>query len=87
MVTMYDGAQHPINLSCDALALAQHYGSPTELLDLTVDKWVAAFFACTKYDSKTDTYRPTDERDGNGVFYSYSDIPDVEAFPITQRKS
>lgn len=74
MLTMPDGTQRPINLSCDALALAQHYGLPTELLDLTVDKWVAAFFACTKYDSKTDTYRPTDETDGYGVFYSYSDI-------------
>ena len=86
MVTMPDGSQHPVILSCDELALAQHYGLPTELLDLTVDKWVAAFFACTKYDSKTDTYRPTDEGDGYGVFYSYSDVPDVDSITDYTKK-
>lgn len=71
-LTLPDKNTYPIVLSCDALALAQHYGFPTELLDLTVDKWVAAFFACTNYDAQNDTYNPTDETDGYGVFYSYS---------------
>lgn len=31
------------------MAVAQHYGFPTEYMDITNQKWVAAFFACTKY--------------------------------------
>ena len=42
----YMGPVH-IPLSIDSEALAQHYGINTDLIDVTVDKWVAAFFACT----------------------------------------
>lgn len=68
---------HPVfcevlrNTQVDAVALAQHYGLPTEYLDLTNSKWVAAFFASTRYDSATDTYYPVgrDYKEGYGVMY------------------
>ena len=53
------------------MALAQHYGICTELLDFTVDKFVAAFFACTKYNND-GTYSVNDE-DGDGCFYYFVD--------------
>jgi len=40
------------------LALAQHYGFKTHLLDLTNDVLVALFFATCEYEQKTDSYRP-----------------------------
>ena len=40
------------------MAVAQHYGFPTEYMDVTNQKWVAAFFACTKY--KDGRYIPFD---------------------------
>lgn len=33
----------------DITGLAQHYGLKTEVLDITNNKWIAAFFASTKY--------------------------------------
>lgn len=33
----------------DVEGLAQHYGIATSILDLTNNKWTAAFFACTNY--------------------------------------
>lgn len=68
---------HPVVQYCgqrmvlDASALAQHYGFPTKVLDVTNEKWVAAFFACTQWHRETDTYTPVDENfgDGIGVFY------------------
>ena len=57
-------------------ALAQHYGIQTEHLDLTTDKWIAAFFACTEYVKgdgiKKDSYIPY-EKGPQGVFYVYED--------------
>lgn len=64
---MPDGSEQQIPLSIDSLALAQHYGVCTELLDLTVSKWVAAFFACTK--CKNDIYTPIKDTDSYGCFY------------------
>lgn len=50
---------------CDInyLALAQHYGFPTELFDLTHDIRVALFFATCKYIPKTDSYVPLSQAD------------------------
>ena len=56
----------------DYLALAQHYGISTNLLDLTSDKMIAAFFACTGYNRRDDKYYPYSKR-GKGVFYVYRD--------------
>ena len=64
---------HPIVKSLgstsDFLGIAQHYGMRTNLLDITNNKWVAAFFACTK--NENDTYSPVGEdyEDGIGVIY------------------
>lgn len=72
-----DGGEHHIPLHVDGLALAQHYGIKTELLDLTADKWVAAFFACTTYDKQNDTYNPiVSKTDEKGVIYCYHIKPD-----------
>jgi hypothetical protein len=61
------------NLSVDSEALAQHYGIKTDLLDLTVDKFVAAFFATTVY--RNGKYIPVDPSKDDmpkyGVFYDY----------------
>ncbi len=72
-----DGKQIPVSLSVDALALAQHYGIKTELMDFTVDKFVAAFFAVADYDVDTDKYRPVTDNTREGVFYIYNELPDV----------
>lgn len=74
------GGIHPVSLCVDEEALAQHYGIKTSLIDLTVDKWVAAFFACTDYDVLTDTYSVhRSNGEDYGVFYLYVDqflLPD-----------
>jgi len=44
-------------------ALAQHYGFPTHLLDLTNDFKAALFFATCKYVSETDSFRPLTQED------------------------
>ena len=43
--------------------IAQHYGIPTQFLDLTDDIKVALFFACCKYDNSTHGYLPISEHD------------------------
>lgn len=54
--------------------LAQHYGVKTSFLDITADKWVAAFFAVTLNDDNTyctvDTNNPNHPK--YGIFYRYS---------------
>lgn len=68
---------HPVfnevrhNIQTDAVALAQHYGLKTEYLDITNNKWVAAFFASTSYDKDTESYHPVgrDYKEGYGVMY------------------
>lgn len=58
-----DGSMESHEMYIDEEALAQHYGILTEYPDLTADKWVAAFFACTDYH-RTPSGRlcPEDER-------------------------
>lgn len=70
-----DGILHQKPFRIDALGLAQHYGIKTELLDLTADKWTAAFFACAKYHEDTDVYEPlleTEKEDETGVMYCFN---------------
>lgn len=66
-------------LFIDYDGLAQHYGIKTNYLDLTVDKWVAAFFACCDYvscdDSQRDIYKQH-VNDDVGIFYIYINKPD-----------
>ena len=71
-LTYPNGCQERLELSVDTLALAQHYGIKTELMDLTTDKFVAAFFSTT--DCKNGIYTPiVDNRKEPGVFYRYCD--------------
>lgn len=74
-IKMPDDSTQKITLSIDNLALAQHYGIKTELMDLTVNKFVAAFFAVTEYDDKNDKYFPIEDGSKEGVFYSYRYFP------------
>lgn len=73
--TFPDNSVQVFNLSVDAEALAQHYGIKTQLMDLTVDKFVAAFFATTIY--KDGKYYPVDPEQDDmpkyGLFYDYVD--------------
>ncbi|WP_455635008.1 FRG domain-containing protein, partial [Parabacteroides sp.] len=69
-----DGSSDSVSLNIDSLALAQHYGIKTELIDVTVDKFVAAFFSSTT--CKDDIYTPiTTPQQEPGVFYHYAEIP------------
>ena len=66
---------HPVvneirmNCMVEDMAIAQHYEFPTEYIDITNNKWVAAFFAAT-YKSG-DLYLPAETGfdKGIGVFY------------------
>lgn len=66
---------HPVvneirmNCMVEDMAIAQHYEFPTEYMDITNNKWVAAFFAAT-YKSG-DLYLPAETGfdKGIGVFY------------------
>lgn len=54
-------------------AIAQHYGLPTNIIDITDDLDVALFFACCIYDRNINRYRPLNkediEKNPNGVLY------------------
>lgn len=65
----------PMFLNVDTIALGQHYGIKTDVLDLTADKWVAAFFAATEY--KNGEYKPC-RSDGVGVVYIYTELPEED---------
>lgn len=75
--TLNDGHVESHEMFIDEEALAQHYGILTEYLDLTADKWVASFFACTDYhrtpSGQRDDYIKHASED-NGVLYIYQDI-------------
>jgi len=62
-------------LNVDTTALGQHYGIKTSVLDLTADKWVAAFFAATEY--KNGEYHPY-KKEGEGVVYIYRYVPALD---------
>ena len=79
-----DGTIKGKELSIDKMALAQHYGICTELIDFTTDKFVAAFFACTKYNAD-DTYSVNEEEGSEGCFYHYVDKNVLSAMPQKMR--
>lgn len=56
-------------IETDMMAIAQHYGIKTEMIDITPSTWVAAFFATTYYDNTSQKYYPITEEDKDGVFY------------------
>ena len=64
----------PLHFHIYHLALAQHYGIATELMDMTTSKWVAAFFAVTDYKGD-DIYEVHKDDGKSGVFYVYAPNP------------
>jgi FRG domain len=67
---------HPFNTVADERGfhvdyhgLAQHYGIPTSLLDLTSNVEVAAFFAVARWDQNAACFRPMET--GTGVMYRF----------------
>ena len=79
MLKQYSSVQYfeREKLEVDYVGLAQHYGILTEYLDLTADKWVAAFFACSDYhrtpSEQRDDYVKHEGQD-TGVLYVYQDV-------------
>ena len=68
--------EHPFKAVVDKLGfhidyhgLAQHYGIPTSLLDLTSNVEVAAFFAVARWDREAAAFRPMET--GAGVMYRF----------------
>lgn len=59
IVQLWEKKYGDINLE----ALAQHYGFPTHLLDLTNDLRTAIFFATCKYDSCSDSFSVLTQQD------------------------
>lgn len=53
----------------DYHGLAQHYGIPTNLLDLTTSVEVSAFFAIASWDKQSNSFRPMES--GTGVMYRF----------------
>lgn len=76
---------HPVvneirmNCRVEDMAIAQHYEFPTEYMDITNNKWVAAFFATT-YKSG-ELYLPTETGFGNGIGVFYISNPAMRFHP------
>ena len=66
------------------MAIAQHYGFATEFMDVTNQKWVAAFFASTKYEN--GNYLPFDPGDEHKIGVVYVGEPlGSETYPANIR--
>lgn len=57
----FDAVRHWSASSINYVALAQHYGIKTPMLDITSDLKTALFFACCKYEN--DQWRPMTRND------------------------
>ena len=57
----FDAVKHWPASDVNYLALAQHYGIPTPMMDLTSDLKTALFFACCKYEHHR--WRPLNRKD------------------------
>jgi FRG domain. len=68
----FPDGEKPLHFNIYHQALAQHYGIATSLIDVTSDKWIAAFFACTKCEN--NIYSPIGDTNEKGIFYIYKDI-------------
>ena len=61
-----------LSIHIDYEGLAQHYGLKTQLIDLTSNPYVAAFFACCTYDNTLKRYQPVLKKNDRGVIYHFS---------------
>ena len=59
-------------------AIAQHYGLKTDIIDITSDIVVAAYFATQEYDEDTDSYHPV--TDGFGCIRRTIQMMDMPGF-------
>jgi len=64
-----------LKIQIDPVAVAQHYGMPTDYLDLTQSIEVAAFFGCC-YEDKDRIWKP--KSTGQGVIYRLSPVVSLE---------
>lgn len=62
----------------DYEALSQHYELKSNVIDLTSDIIVAAFFATNRYDEKKDEYVPVEAGTGVIWFYDHSTSMDIQ---------
>jgi len=70
-------------IQVDFLGLAQHYGLSTDCLDITNNFYIAAFFACCKYDKNADRFIPkTDSKEGIIYYISPIIMGDYNNFDI-----
>lgn len=65
----------------DIEGLVQHYGLPTDMLDITGSFAVACFFATSRWDTKSGCYLPVGDDAPQGVIYR------VTACTMTERQS
>lgn len=59
----------------DIEGLAQHYGIATSILDLTNNKWTAAFFACTNYMNGAYHLLDVSYKTKMGILYMLEELP------------
>lgn len=64
----------------DVEGLAQHYGIATNILDLTNNKWTAAFFACTNYLNGSYQILDVSYKTKMGILYMLEEHS-AEGFP------
>lgn len=64
----------------DVEGLAQHYGIATSILDLTNNKWTAAFFACTNYLNSSYQILDVSYKTKMGILYMLEEHS-AEGFP------
>lgn len=63
------GSVEPLPICIDLDGIAQHYGLPTQYLDITSNFSVASFFATQRWDNKTKKFEPMRMNPTPGVIY------------------
>ncbi|NWO07105.1 MAG: FRG domain-containing protein [Alteromonadaceae bacterium] len=69
------GGIAPLPICIDLDGIAQHYGLPTQYLDITSNFSVASFFATQRWDNKAKKFEPMRMNPIPGVIYQL--LPDI----------